>query len=158
MPDHTQNTVVAAVTDRTLGKTSTNDLKAIYAQSPMYIGEMTPETIKKQFQDEVLDGVINDGGHTFGTFDTNFVDAPNLSEVETGAGGLPATPYVPNPSSPGPGSMNPTDQPEAPDGYGENPASQWGSGVGHALGPKASSEKISSQKLGDYVMGKSTQE
>jgi hypothetical protein len=124
----------------------------------MYTGEMTPETIKTQFQDDVLDAVINDAGHTFGTFDTNFIDAPNLEEVETGAGGLPATPYVPNPSSPGEGSMNATDQPEAPDGYGQNPNSQWGSGVGHQLQPKNSSEKISGQKLGDYVMGKSSQE
>ena len=158
MPSHTQNTVDAPVTDRSLGKTSTNDLKSIYAESPMYNGEMTPDTVKQQFQDDVLDNPINDGGHTFGTFDPNFGEAPDLAEVETGGGGLPATPYVPNPASPGPGSMNPTDQPEAPDGYGESPNSQWGSGVGHALGPRASSEKISSQKLGDYVMGKSSQE
>ena len=124
----------------------------------MYTGEITPETIKAQFQDEVLDAVINDKGHTFGTFDTNFGDAPNLDEVETGGGGLPATPFVPNPTSPGEGSMNATDQAEAPEGYGQSPSAQWGSGVGHELSPKNSSEKIAGQKLGDYVMGKSSQE
>jgi hypothetical protein len=158
MPNHTQNTVVSPVTDRSLGRTGTNELKGIYPGSPMYTGEITPETIKAQFQDEVLDAVINDKGHTFGTFDTNFGDAPNLDEVETGGGGLPATPFVPNPTSPGEGSMNATDQAEAPEGYGQSPSAQWGSGVGHELSPKNSSEKIAGQKLGDYVMGKSSQE
>mgnify|MGYP001179042808 CR=1 FL=1 len=158
MPTHTQGTVDAPVTKRSAGKTDTNDLKAIYSQSPMYKGEVTPESIKAQFQNEVIDAVINDQGHTFGTFDTNYVDAPNLEDVETGGGGLPASPYVPNPSSPGPGSINPTDQPEAPDGYGQNAPTQWGSGVGHALQPADSSAKISGQKLGDYVMGKSSKE
>jgi hypothetical protein len=157
MPTHTQNTVDAPVTERGLGKTATNDLKAIYAQSPIYT-DMTPDSIRLQFQDDVLDSVINDDGHTFGTFDTSYTDAPDLSEVEIGGGGLPASPHVPNPSSPGEGSVNATDQPEAPDGYGQTPGSQWGSGVGSALQPKNSSEKISSQKLGDYVMGKSSQE
>ena len=148
MPNHTQNTVVSPVTDRSLGRTGTNELKGIYPGSPMYTGEITPETIKAQFQDEVLDAVINDKGHTFGTLD----------EVETGGGGLPATPFVPNPTSPGEGSMNATDQAEAPEGYGQSPSAQWGSGVGHELSPKNSSEKIAGQKLGDYVMGKSSQE
>ena len=158
MPTHNQGTVEAPVTNRDIGKTATNDLKSIYAKSPMYLGDMTPESIKEQYQKEVMDAVINDAGHTFGTFDTNYVDAPDLSKVATGGGGLPASPYVPNPSSPGPGSMNPADQAEAPDGYGESANSQWGSGVGHALQPSDSSAKISSQTLGDFVMGKSSKE
>ena len=157
MPTHTQGTVEPKVTTRQLGKSATNDLKSAYSTSPVY-NDMTPDSIRQQFQDEVLDGVINDDGHTFGTFDTNFSDAPNLADVETGGGGLPASPYVPNPSSPGEGSMNPTDQPEAPAGFGETPSAQWGSGVGSQLQPSAASEKISSQKLGDYVMGKSSKE
>ena len=35
-----------------------------------------------------------------------------LTEVETGGGGLPASPYMPNLTSPGPGSINAADQPE----------------------------------------------
>jgi len=155
MPTHNQGTVESPVTDNGLGKSSTNSLKDIYADSPIHKGELTAESIKQSFQDDTLDAVINDAGHTFGTFDTGYIDAPDLEDVETGAGGLPASPYVPNPSSPGEGSVNATDQPEAPDGYGQTPNSQWGSGVGSALQPKVSSAKISGQKLGDYVMGSS---
>lgn len=158
MPTHTQGTVTAPVTDRSMGKAATNDLKGIYGKSPMYLGDLSDESVKEHFQSKVLDATINDGGHTFGTFETGYADAPDLNEVKTGGGGLPASPYVPNPSSPGPGSINPTDQPEAPDGYGQNAPTQWGSGVGHALQPSNSSEKISSQKLGDYVLGKSSKE
>ena len=158
MPTHTQGTVTSPVTDRSLGKAGTNDIKGIFADSPMYSGQLTEEGLRDEFQDTVLDAVINDGGHTFGTFDTGYVDAPDMKEVKTGGEGLPATPYVPNPTSPGPGSMNAKDQAKAPDGWGENPNSQWGSGVGHALQPKNSSEKIASQRLGDYVMGASSTE
>ena len=158
MPTHTQGTTQPPVTERGIGKAATNDLKGIFSTSPMYLDEMLPDDVKQQFQDEVLDAVVNDAGHTFGTFDTNYVDAPDLSTVETGGGGLPASPWVPNPASPGAGSVNPTDQPEPPDGYGQVPGSQWGSGVGSELQPSTSAERISSQVLGDYVLGKSSKE
>ena len=156
MPTHRQGTVNSVVTDRALGSASSANLSGIFTKSPILTKEITDDSLREEYQNTVLDAVINDGGHTFGTFDTGFVDAPDLADVKTGAGGLPASPYVPNPTSPGPGSMNPTDQPEAPEGFGEIANSQWGSGVGHALGPKESSKRISSQKLGDYVMGKAT--
>jgi len=158
MPTHKQGTVDAPVTNKAMGKTDTNDLKAIFQGSPIHSGDMTDESIRGQYQDEVLDGEINDGGHTFGNYDTAYADAPDLSEVKTGGGGLPASAHVPNPSSPGEGSHNAADIPESPDGYGENPGSQWGSGVGSTLGPAESSKKVSAQKLGDYVMGSSTKE
>ena len=155
MPTHNQGTTEAPVTERGMGKAATNDLNNIYSDSPIHKGEMDADSIKKQFQDEVLDAVVNDGGHTFGLFDTSYAEAPDLADVETGGGGLPASPHVPNPSSPGEGSVNPSDQPEAPDGYGQSANSQWGSGVGSALQPKVSSATISGQKLGDYIMGSS---
>ena len=158
MPSHRQGTVNPPITDRSLGNAGTNNLKSIFTHSPIHLEEITDDSLREEFQDTVLDAVINDGGHTFGTFDTGFTDAPDLATVETGGGGKPATPYVPNPTSPGPGSMNATDQPEAPDGFGETANSQFGTGVGSALGPKESSAKISGQKLGDYIMGKAIKE
>lgn len=158
MPTHTQNMVEITPTEYAKGRSSTARLQGIYGSSPIYAGQVSDAELRALYQDDVLDAVINDGGHTFGTFDTAFVDAPNLEEVKTGGGGLPATPYVPNPTSPGEGSVLASDQAEAPEGFGENPNDQWGSGVGHALQPKESSEKISGQKLGDYIMGKSSQE
>jgi len=156
MPTHTQKMVEITPTEYGQGSASTTRLQGIYADSPIYKGEVTDAGLTTEYQTQVLDAVINDGGHTFGTFDTGYVDAPDLELVVVGAGGLPATPYVPNPTSPGPGSMNATDQAAAPEGYGENPNAQWGSGVGHALQPKASSEQIAGQKLGDYVLGKAS--
>jgi hypothetical protein len=158
MPTHKQITVNSAVTDKGLGTAATNDLRNIYTKSPIYNDEVSNDGLREEYQEIVMDAVINDGGHTFGTFDTAYVDAPVLAEVKTGGGGLPASAFVPNPVSPGPGSMNANDQADPPDGYGETPNGQFGSGVGSELGPKSSSEKISSQKLGDYVLGKSSKE
>ena len=154
MPSHTQQTVDYLITDRGMGTSSSSTCKAAFPASPIHAGEMTVESIKQQFQDEVIDGSVNDGGHTFGTINRDYIDAPDLGEVQTGGGGLPASPYVPNPVSPGPGSINATDQGEAPAGFGETPSNTPGTGVGSQLQPKTSSEQQSAGRLGDYVMGR----
>jgi hypothetical protein len=154
MPTHKQQTVESLTTTRDMGSSDSTSLKSAFPASPIHMGEMTADSVKKQFQDEVIDGTVNDGGHTFGTFNRDYSGAPDLSEVETGGGGLPASPYVPNPTSPGPGSVNAADQAEAPDGFGENPSNVPGTGVGSQLQPKTSSETHSKGKLGDFVMGK----
>ena len=155
MASHKQGTVEPPITDRGLGTSGTNSIKSCFASSPIHSGDLTAESIRKQYQEEILDGVINDGGHTFGTYNPNYVEAPDMSEVETGGGGLPASPYVPNPVSPGEGSVDPSDQSKAPDGFGETPSATPFTGVGSQLSPKAASEAISSQTLGQYGLGKS---
>ena len=154
MPTHKQTTVEPPVTSRNMGSSDTATLKSAFPASPIHQGEITADSIRKQFQEEVIDGVVNDGGHTFGEFSLDYSDSPDLNEVETGGGGLPASPYVPNPTSPGPGSANAADQAEAPEGFGQTPPAQWGSGVGSQLQPKTSSEQQSRGTLGDYVLGK----
>ena len=154
MPTHKQTTVEPPVTVRNMGASDTATLKSAFPASPIHMGEMTVDSIRKQFQETVIDGVVNDGGHTFGEFSLDYTDSPDLNEVETGGGGLPATPYVPNPTSPGPGSANAADQAEAPDGFASTVPAQWGSGVGSQLQPKTSSEQQSRGTLGDYVLGK----
>lgn len=155
MASHKQGTVNPPVTDRGLGRAGSNSLRVSYASSPVYT-ELTEDSIREQYQKEVLDGVINDGGHTFGTYNPNYPDAPDMSDVETGGGGLPASPYVPNPVSPGEGSTDPSDQGSAPDGFGQTPSATPFTGVGSQLSPKAASEAISKQTLGDYGLGKSS--
>ena len=156
MPTHSQGTVKANVTEFTMGKTGTNNVASIFEGSPIHAGELTEDSVKEQYQNEVLDAEINDGGHTFGTYQTGYVEAPDLNDVETGGGGLPATAYGPNPMSPGEGSSNPADQPEAPGGWGESQLSNPPFvGVGSQLSPKVSSEKISATTLGAYILGKS---
>jgi len=157
MASQKQTMVETTPTDYKMGSAGSQGLQKLFAGSPIYKGNISDSERVEYFQDNVMDGVRNTGFGLDG-FDTEFVDAPELSEVKTGDGGLPASPYVPNRSSPGEGSQNATDQPEAPEGFGKNPNSQYGVGPGHALSPKASAEKIAAQKLGDYVMGKSSQE
>jgi len=101
----------------------------------------------------VANGVVNDGGHAFGTYDLNYGNAPNLDTVAVGGEGLPSSPYVPNLASPGPGSTSPQDQPEFVGTLPER-GNEYGSGVG-AESPSLSSPQISSQKIGSYIMGRS---
>ncbi len=155
MPTHKQTTVEPVATARDLGRSDSAMMKSAFPASPIHLGEITAESIQKQYQEQVIDGVVNDGGHTFGEISLDYTDSPDLNEVETGGGGLPATPYLPNPVSPGPGSLNPADQAEAPDGFGDREPNQYGEGVGSQLQPKTSSEQQSRGKLGDYVLGKS---
>lgn len=101
----------------------------------------------------VSSGVINDGGYMFGTFDLNFTNAPNFDTVETGGEGLPASPYVPNPASPGPGSVQPQDQPEYT-GVLPEKGNEYGFGLG-AISPNITTEGIRGQTIGSYLLGRS---
>jgi hypothetical protein len=165
MPSAPQRTVNIDSTTRGLGNPpstfSTSDsetLATCFPASPIHNGSMDATTVKEDFQNDVLNGIINDGGHTFGEYNTSYSNAPDIAtEVDTSAHNLPSG-FVPNPTSPGPGSINEADKPAPPDGFGQTPADTWGSGVGSQLSPKASSEAISGQTLGDYIMGSATSE
>lgn len=99
--------------------------------------------------------LVNDGGHTFGTFDRDYghPDNPDFADVVTGAGGLPADAQAPNVSPPGPGSMNPADMPEpvAPFKGGGSPFPRGDGG----LSPKQTSAEVSKQTLGELIKGNS---
>ena len=156
-----QTTVDPVISDGAMGKRDSATISAIFSTSPIHDGSLTNDERRGYYQDEVLDAVINDGGHTFGTYDSSYSKAPSYDAVETGPGGVdeyggPATAWLPNPTSPGPGSINASDQSDAPDGYGTKEPSQWGGGVGSQLSPKASSDKISGQTLGAYILGSSS--
>lgn len=154
MATHKQLMVDVPVTERGVGSSDTASLVSAYGASPIHGGEINDQSIKELAQQLLLDGVVNDGGHTFGEFNRDYIDAPVMADVPTGAGGLPASPFVPNPSSPGPGSLNATDIPAPPDGFGEEAKEQFGSGVGSALGPDQSSSSQSTGALNDYQLGK----
>ena len=158
MPQHKQLTVEAVITERFMGRSASNDLATAYPQSPIHNGEISDESIRQQYQEIVMDAVINDGGHTFGEYDTSYTNAPNLDDVETGGGGLPASPYVPNVTSPGPGSLNPSDMPAPPEGFGQRPSDTWGSGVGSQESPAISSARHSGHTIGEYLLGKASAE
>ena len=114
--------------------------------------------IKKQFQNEVLDTTVVNG-HGLNSFNTDFTDAPDLNDVETGGGGLPASPYGPNLTSPGPGSVNASDMPPF---QGDLPNVEdnveFGSGLPSSTSPSETSKSIAGQSiLAGYISGRSYQ-
>jgi hypothetical protein len=143
MPTHRQTMTSPKVTEKGLGSSSTQLAKQLFANP---FGDNYDDNLRAFYQENVLDGDQNDGGHTFFTYNMDFNKAPDLADVVTGGEGLPASPWVPNPVSPGDGSVNPTDQLPAPDGYGVTPNNTPFNGEGSQLTPKSSSEAISSQK------------
>lgn len=151
---------VPAPTEKAYGTRSDVNLRSSYPASPLYTGDITDAERKKLFQEEALDGVVT-SGHGLNSFDRDFVGTtqnpvPNLEDVETGGGGLPASPYIPNLTSPGPGSISAADQPEFT-GNLPNPENnvEFGSGLGGLASPAETSERISGQTLGNYISGKS---
>lgn len=84
-------------------------MRIMYPGSPAFDGTYDDEHVIAKYE-EVNTSPINDGGHTFGLVNLDYADAPDLSTVVTGPGGLPGTPYSPTPASPGPG-MNPHNMP-----------------------------------------------
>jgi len=154
MPTHRQNVVEAkgGPSSRALGARDDKNIRASFPGCPTF--EMKDDDVRAQFQALVLDGKVNDEGHTFGNLDRDYTEAPNMEEVETGGGGLPASPWVPNPVSPGEGSVNPSDQTDPPEGFGQTPSSTPFVGVGAVESPKGTSERAGRHTLGDYKLGK----
>jgi len=111
------------------GRANATSLKSVFKGSPLpgytpgkisVVGEKDdidmsdPAEYKKWFFENVSKGQINDEAYGLGTFNLDYRSSPNLDDVKTGAAGLPSTPFVPNPVSPGEGSVRAEDQAEAP--------------------------------------------
>ena len=170
MADQKQLIVEAiAPSNKAFGSRNDTNMKSIFSESPIYKGEITDLERTTSYQSLALDGNVTDTvnvagvnivgapGLGFNSHNRDYVDAPDLSEVETGGGGLPASPYMPNVTSPGPGSVSAADQPEF-NGTLPNMASniEFGSGLGGTISPSETSEQISDQTiLGTYISGKS---
>jgi hypothetical protein len=156
MPTHSQITVEAVATDGALGSSDSATLQEMFPASPIYAGELTSDVITDMGNGLLIFNGVNDGGHTFGTFDRDYKDAPVIDDVATGGGGLPGSPHTPAPGSPGPGSMNPADIPEPPSDWPPEAGTEYGSGPGGLLSPSDSSKLTSQQTIGDYLFGKSS--
>ena len=159
MPEQRQTIVKpAASPNKSNGARKDVNIRASFPDSPIFKGELTDEERKKAYQELALDGDVI-GGLGVNSYNRDFKDSPDLSEVETGGGGKPASPYVPNLASPGPGSINPADLPEY---NGELPDPEFnvefGSGKGGLVSPSETASEISKQgTLGTYISGRSYQ-
>jgi len=87
-------------------------------------------------------------------YSPDYTDAPVLSTVESGPGGLPGSPYFPNVASPGEGNVdNPTAMPEPPEASNvatPNGAAYSGAPI-TANDPKSTSEALAGTKVGQGV-------
>jgi len=161
MPSVKQTTVDPAATTSGMGSSSTELMTELYPGSPIHNGTMTRDSVQTDGDELLLQGVVQNG-LGLPAFSRDFTGAdsgvsPPDQDVATGAGGLPASPWVPNPASPGPGSQNPTDLPAAPDGFGTEPnGDTYGVGAGALTNPKDTSQEIARAKLGDFMLGTST--
>jgi hypothetical protein len=160
MPSVKQTTVDPAASTRGMGSSDTESLSEAFPASPIHAGDVTRNSLEGQFNDLALQGVVKNG-LGIASYDRDFTGAdsgvafPN-GDVATGAGGLPASQYVPNPASPGPGSQNPTDLPAPPEGFGETPnGDTYGSGTGALTRPSDTSKTIARHTLGSYGLGTS---
>ena len=138
------------------GSSNTTNLQKAFPGSPIYQGEITDEERLESYQ-----AILNSeslSGYGVVNFNMNYVGAPELQDVETGGEGLPATPYIPNPTSPGAGSYLASDQAEF-DGEIKDVStvSNFGSGLGGLVSPSTTSNSISRTKIGEYVSGRSYQ-
>jgi hypothetical protein len=142
--------------DKPYGASNFINASKAFPASPIYKGEVTDTERKEVFDKLVMQGTVI-GGNGLNAFNRDFEDSPDLATVETGGGGLPATPYMPNVTSPGPGSLNAADQPKF-EGELPDPATKlnWGTGLGNTTSPSKTAKEISIQSvLGTYISGRS---
>jgi hypothetical protein len=127
----------------------------MFPNSPVYNGKITNDSLTAIFV-EKQHGEVSDEGHTFGTFNLDYAESPDIAAGPyVSEGPEPATAYVPNPSSPGP-SMNAADKPDAPESFGQTRSQAYGEGDGALTNPSSTAAVISQQTVGTYSMGSST--
>jgi len=146
--------------EKPMGTRNELNMRSAYPKSPIYTNALTDKERKDKFSSECLNGTIV-GGHGINSYNLDYKGTtqnpvPNLEDVAVGGGGLPASPYIPNLTSPGPGSINASDQPifngTLPDAATNI---EFGAGLGGLVSPSETSERISGQSLGSYISGKS---
>lgn len=145
------------------GVANIGNLKKAFPNTPQY-NDYKDIAVKKLYED-LLNNASSDAGdidayYGLSGFSLNYNEnnPPKLEDVETGGGGLPATPFSPNITSPGPGSTNASAQPEYT-GEVKNveSISNFGSGLGGLVSPSETSINMSDTKLGSYLSGRSYQ-
>ena len=144
--------------DKAMGARNEINMRSSFPSSPIYKNELNDDERKKVFQKLVLDGTVVNG-LGLNTFNRDFEGAPDLKDVETGGGGKPSSPYGPNLTSPGAGSVNASDQPPF-EGTLPNVETniEFGSGLPSSTSPSQTTKPIASQSIiGGYISGRSYQ-
>ena len=170
MPTHKQGTVspipgtsYGTGTAKSMGSANHGEILASFPGSPLQgadqildDGSSSPSTMAQWYTTNVLQAVINDGGHTFGEQNMDWSANIPAGDIENIGGGAPANQWVPNTVSPGEGSVNPKDQGEAPDSIANmEPGDPPFMGVGSGLSINDSSAAQSTAAIGELAFGDS---
>lgn len=146
------------VNQKVKGTSNTGNLIKAFPSAPQYNDYKDAQALKL-YQD-----LLNTDGLTLAEagvvdFSLNYDNgAPNLNDVETGGGGLPATPFSPNITSPGPGNSSATAQPEfTGDTKNIDSIDNFGSGLGGLVSPSETTPNMASITIGQYLSGRSFQ-
>ena len=138
------------------GSRKQDNLVSCFPSSPIHSGELKNDERKKEYENLALAGTVVNG-NGLNSFDRDFTDAPNLEDVDISTHNLPS-PFMPNPTSPGPGSINAADKPAytgtVPD---QDFNIEFGSGKGGTVSPSETAKEISKQSvyLSWYISGRS---
>lgn len=152
MPTHHYITTEPAPSTYGLGHRGSDELVAQYSNSPIFNGDYTAAKVVLLFETLEFPATLNDGGAYFGTVDRHYTNSPDLTTVAVGGGGLPGSPYAPNPASPADGTANPGSIPAVVPRRGAGGAFQ-GDGL---ASPNTSAARIGRQRLGNLILGRST--
>jgi hypothetical protein len=157
----------STIVSKPKGTSNTANLQSMFPGSPVNKGDIS-DAERLEFYQNLLDlsNIDSDQLHAAGGYygipnhSMNYVEngMPIMADVQTGGGGLPATPYSPNPTSPGPGSTSAASKPEYT-GEVKDPAtiSNFGTGLGGLVEPTSTSKNIATQTIGNYISGRSYQ-
>lgn len=128
---------------KTFGNSSLANAQSAFSASPIHSGEINSQERLEIFQAIVLDGDVNTAdyknqglngpGHGFDEFNRDYVDTPDVAGIDITndavLGEKLPSPYMPNPSSPGPGIVDPQQKPDF-EGNVPDPANRNNHGVG----------------------------
>ena len=142
--------VTVGTTTRGKGDSDSATIQAMFPQSPGL--SLTAADYKSAALALLLDGEIVEN-QQIGNYNRDYSSngAPNYADVPTGAGGLPASAYVPNPVSPGEGSTNPTDMAAPPSGFGTTPTNGAHAGSSTAVTAEGRNPAVSSANMSTRV-------
>lgn len=131
-------------TQRDLGSSDTASLAEQFPATPQ---DFEPDVFTKA----LLDGIVTENPMV-GTFNMDYGDAPNiLDDIIQNDPGI--VQFVPNPTPPGPGDVNPANKGPAPETNFPPPSS----GFGSSTSPVETAPKIADQKFDELIPGKSFQ-
>jgi hypothetical protein len=157
MPSHEQITVEPPRRERGLGSSDTTSLQTEFPESPIHSGVLTKTTIRTQGNELLVIGEVDDKGHTFGIFNRDYPESPNLEEVTEDARGRPmSSPYAPSLASPLKGADDYEGQPTTVEQTEQAGTRSSAPFVGEGLAsPHNTAKKVANQTIGSLKNGTS---